>query len=111
MSEVPPGQNPRTPTPLYLAPGPVVIPRPEPAFPNPESEHEPDTPPPPKKHPPKIELGKQWNKIRSPVLLPERLTLVSFCRIRPLFGVVSGCQSPAVSSHLPRWCEIVVFAN
>ena len=31
--------------------------------------------------------------------------------IEPPFGVVTGCESPDISSHLPRWREVVVFVN
>ena len=34
---------------------------------------------------------------------------VSFHRIKPPVGVVTGCQSPDVTFHLPRWCEVVVL--
>jgi len=31
-----------------------------------------------------------------------------FHRIKPAFGVVTGCQRPDVSSHFPRWRVVVV---
>ena len=36
---------------------------------------------------------------------------VSFHRIIPPFGVVTGFESPNVSSRLPRWREVVMCAN
>ena len=29
----------------------------------------------------------------------------------PSFGVVTECENPDVSSHYPRWRDVVVFAN
>ena len=50
-------------------------------------------------------------EIGSPRDREARPEAVQRSRLGVRLGVGTGCQSPDVSSHLPRWREVVVFAN
>ena len=44
-------------------------------------------------------------------MAPAVMRTAADVTVKPSSGVAMGTWSPDVSSHLPRWREVVVFAN